>query len=175
MQVTYQLYRLYMSWDRSIRIVILPALGYFTSIGMRLRNRCYYSEVDFVPGFGICAELYLVAPQFWNMAETFRLVFFVITISFNALTTLAIAYKILLMMRHVDSRRLGGTYVQPRISSVVVILIETGALYTAVGVVSLVMFCMHNTLATLFTSFFQALTVSLLQQQRSYNNIKNIN
>jgi hypothetical protein len=65
-----------MSWDRSLGIVTLPGLGYLTSIGMFISKSNIITQLIYMPGFGILAELYLVAPQFWNMAETFRLVFF---------------------------------------------------------------------------------------------------
>jgi hypothetical protein len=149
--------------------MILPALMYLVCAGESGNRYMWNQDLILHSVFGLLAELYCVSPWFEDRSQTIRTVFFGATVALNAFASVAIAYKVLVIMRDASQSSQHNRSTENRARTVLVVIIESGAVYTVVGVVLAVYFCSREPAAIVLGSLFQTLSVRWLSIKLSKN------
>jgi len=127
------IYRLYVVWNNSLLIIIVPVLGFLASTAFSILT-LFQSER---PGANLWTHTTVqFAVPYWSM-----------TIAINATMTLAIAYRLMSMRRRVTTM-LGAEHARTY-TSVVAMIVESAAVYSVTGLVFIICYARKSNVQNL--------------------------
>lgn len=164
MLVIFQIYRLHVIWTGNLLITVLPILTWFSSIGELFNSELYVrkpTKPSSATGIGLLVESSKPGGALGQSGLiSFGTPFYVLSISLNVLCTVLIAGKLWYHHRKMskyDFASNHGYYM-----AIAMIIIESSALYSVVGIIYIPLFVLNLSLSFVFSPLLGSAAVGNL-------------